>query len=323
MARRSKQAVPIRDSGKDLTASIHMLDRFTESDLETWQKRSKELDELYDTFYHSLEPERIRRRDEITNALNSKSSPPFEFKNWVRMFEYRWANSPLSAAGSVVSYGGRFNIGSACDESGAAVIFPALYIGDSPETAYREFYQISKDQASESGLTEADFCLRKSDISVRLNGRIERVFDMRDPKNLTPIAQVLSKFKPPENLNRLAKIFKLGDPKKLLIRTPAQLQSHLLGRNWRAWPAQFGLPSPSQRFGLMLKSAGFEGVIYNSTKMPGKACIAVFPSNIDNENSFVELSDPPPPTIEYNRLDANTAEGLCGWEHVRKKDQHR
>lgn len=321
MTPRAKQPVPIHGIHNDFTADIHLLERFTESDLETWKRRSRELDEVHDSLYHGLEPERNRRRDQLTAALNAKPAAPFDFESWGRMVEFRYSNDPLSAAGSVRSIGGRFNIGNDCDESGAAVVFPALYIADSYETAHRECYQISPDKIRETGLTASELCLRKSDSYVRLRGHIERVFDMRDLRNLGPVAKVLSKFAVPPELVNLARSLKLGKPETLLIRTPSRLQKNLQDTNWRGWPTQFGLPSPSQRFGLMLRWAGYEGVLYRSTKQPGANCIAVFPSNFASDRTYVEIQDPAPDTVTRTRLDIASADSLCGWEFVREKDR--
>lgn len=321
MPRRRQQPVPVRGAPNDFPASIHVLDRFSESDLEVWKKRSRELDALHDALYHGLEPERTRRRDQLIEALNAKPAPPHDFNNWVRMVQYRYANEPLSAAGSVRSIGGRFSIGNDCDESGAAAVFPALYIGDSHETAFRECYQMASKKMEATGLTPAEMSLRQSDASVRLNGHIERVFDIRNIENLKPVAKVLAKFAVPPELEKLARSLKMGRPSDLLIRTPAKLQANLQDMNWRAWPAQFGLPSPSQRFGLLLKWAGYEGILYRSSKQPGSTCIAVLTSNICSERTFIQLADGYPPAVMHNRLDLSSADALCGWEHVRQADR--
>jgi len=305
----------------DFPATIHVLDRFSESDLEVWKKRSRELDDVHDVLYHGLEGERQRRKDQLVDALNAKPGPPLDFSGWARMVQYKYANDPLSAAGSVRSIGGRFNIGNDCDESGAAVVFPGLYIGDSHETAFRECYQSSSEKMEATGLTAAEMSLRKSDTAVRVRGRIERVFDVRNIDSLKAVAKVLAKFSVPPELERLARSLRLGRPDSLLIRTPLRLQTNLQDVNWRAWPVQFGLPSPSQRFGLMLKWAGYEGVLYRSSKQPGSNCLAVFPSNICSDRSFVELQDEFPETVIHSRLDMTTASALCGWEHVREKDR--
>ena len=212
--------IPHRADARPLQPSIRVLERFTESDLRTWSKRSAQLDALHHEMYHGLEPERIARRAEIVEALLERPAEAFEFDAWVRMVAYRYANQPLSAAGSVRGHGGRFNIGNDCDQAGVARVFPALYLGDSHETAHREYYQASSADAESTGLTGAELALRKSDVSVRLRGRIDRVFDIRRIKNLEPVAKVLAKFKTTPALEKLARELKLGRASEMLIRSP-------------------------------------------------------------------------------------------------------
>ena len=94
----------------------------------------------------------------------------------------------------------------------------------------------------------------------------------------------------------------------LLIHTGKDLYKSLLG-NWRDMPMQYGLPSNSQVFARCLKQAGFEGVIYPSTKGEGE-CIAFFLDQLDGSDSFVELLDRPPSQVSITRLDAETAADL-------------
>lgn len=313
--------IPHRADARPLQPSIRVLERFTESDLRTWSKRSAQLDALHHEMYHGLEPERIARRAEIVEALLERPAEAFEFDAWVRMVAYRYANQPLSAAGSVRGHGGRFNIGNDCDQAGVARVFPALYLGDSHETAHREYYQASSADAESTGLTGAELALRKSDVSVRLRGRIDRVFDIRRIKNLEPVAKVLAKFKTTPALEKLARELKLGRASEMLIRSPKRLQENLQEVNWRAWPVQFQLPSPSQRFGQFLRMAGYEGVLYQSAKLPGSTCLAVFAGNIDSPRTFIELMDPHPPEMQHVKLDASAAAELCGWDFVRLQDR--
>ena len=322
MPRKVKQPVPLdRTSLFEQTPSIYVLDRFRESDLAIWEKRSAQFDALYDALYHGLEPERVARRQEIVDALASRPAAPFSFDSWVRIVPYAYSHCPLSAAGSVRAMGGRFNIGNDCDESRTAKVLPALYIGDSHETAFRECYQVGSRELAATGLTAADLSLRKSDSSVRLKGHITRVFDMRDRSNLEPVVKVLKKFKTPPVLEKLARELKLGKADALLIRTAARLQANMQDVNWRAWPAQFGLPAPSQRLGTFLKLAGYEGIVYRSTKLQNAACLAVFPSNIGSDKTFVEVQDAAPAGVRHTRLDIETASDLCGWEFVREQDR--
>lgn len=304
-----------------LQPSIHLLERFTESDLATWERRSRELDEVHHELYHGLEPERIKRREEIIGALQKAKAVPVKFENYVRMVPYQYSLSPLSAAGSLRGIGGRFSIGIDCDEAKAAKVFPALYIGDSPETAFREYYQITREELEATGLTAAELSLRRSDSSVRLQGQLENVLDISNLANLRAVAKVLGTFQVPPALEVLAKKLKLGPAKNLLIRTPEKLQENLQEANWRLWPTQFGLPSPSQRFGKFVRAAGFEAIKYRSVKAPGNVCLAVFPCNIANDRSFIELVDQAPAEVTYRRLDLSSAQALCGWDYVLDRDR--
>lgn len=320
MPRKVKQPVPVHGRGfGDQTPTIHVLDRFTASDLHTWTKRSQELEEIHHELYHGLEPERILRRDAIIKALCEKAAPPFEFEGYVRHLEYRYSHEPLTAKGSLLTIGGRFNPGIDCDESGAAHPFPALYIGDCHETACREAYGMAPAERTDTGLTPQELALRRSDAAVRLRGKVARPFDMRNVDNLRPVARIFAKFQVPQRLEVLAKSFKLGNARELLIRTPQRLHAAMQEFNWRAWPRQFGLPAPSQRFGNMLRVAGFDGVIYNSVRRSGATCVVVFPSNISGPDTFVELMDPAPPHVRWTRLDETSADELCGWDVVSPK----
>lgn len=80
---------------------------------------------------------------------------------------------------------------------------------------------------------------------------------------------------------------------------------------------QFGMPSPSQIFAELVRAAGFEGVLYESTKGPGR-CLAIFPEAL-TDDSYVELADAVPEPIKHTRLDSTTAEALCGWDDVAKQ----
>jgi hypothetical protein len=66
---------------------------------------------------------------------------------------------------------------------------------------------------------------------------------------------------------------------------------------------QFDLPAPSQVFGDLLRDAGFEAVLYPSTRGDGH-CVAVFPDNFKSSRSFLEVAPPVPREASMTRLDA-------------------
>ena len=97
-----------------------------------------------------------------------------------------------------------------------------------------------------------------------------------------------------------------------MIRTGQQLYDAVLKHNWRTLPIQFGLPTQSHTLAELIRAAGFEAILYRSTKGPGR-CVALYPDLLDSA-SFVELADPPPGAVKYRRLDGDSAEDLAGWD---------
>jgi len=308
-----KQSPP-RQRTSGLTPSILVLDRFSERDLEAWAERSADLDEYFRILHYSLEPERQRRMPEMRAALLSCAAPPVEFEEWSRIVETRWTLSPLSSAGGLLNYGGRFSVGVLLDTS-LVRPFPALYIGENYETAYREMHQ-REGGVGPGGLSPEDLNLGVSTSHYRVRGKISRVFDASNLLSLGPFCSVLKKFAVPEELKRVIKRLKLGPAESAMVRTPKQLLEALQVRNWRTWATQFDLPAPSQHFGSWLVGAGFEAVKYRSTKNPLGSCLAVFPDNLSGD-SFVELVDPADDNV-VRRLDCTTAAQLSGRELVAK-----
>ncbi len=99
-----------------------------------------------------------------------------------------------------------------------------------------------------------------------------------------------------------------------MINTPLRIHESVSKQNWRLWPAQFGLPAPSHILADLVRRAGFEGIIYRSSKAPGD-CVAIFPDRMAG-GSFVELSDTASSDVKHVRLDEMTASELDGWESV-------
>jgi hypothetical protein len=84
----------------------------------------------------------------------------------------------------------------------------------------------------------------------------------------------------------------------------------LLAHNWRLYPSQYEIPSNSQVFGRLLLDAGFDGVVYPSTKGSSN-CLALFPANFAKSESFVEVADDGPPHAGKLRLDSSTWEDIA------------
>jgi len=300
--------------------SLIELDRFSSASLELWSRVSADLDQLSDTLHFGTEPERLKYRDDLLGALQCCAAPPLSFERWTRMVTYSYSLSPLSAAGSLTGYGGRFNVGR--DVEKTRQFWPALYIAATHEAAYREYYQLSKGSTTTSGLTPEEMNLetRRSTSTVLLNGHIEKVFNVGDIGALEPVCAILKKIKLPRDVGPLIRRLKMKRNAIAMITSPALMQKAILENNWRIGPVQFGLPSPSQILAELIRSAGYEAIQYPSTKN-GDTCVAVFPSNIASDRTFVALSDSGPEEISHLRLDMDTADQLCGWEMLRTEDR--
>ena len=287
------------------------LDRFTEKDLETWNKRSEDLDELHQILHFDFARQRLKHRDELMKALQAKPAGPFEFKRWVRIVTYRYSQAPLSAAGSLASVGGRFNVGIDVDVENP---WPALYLAEDTETAYREKYQLPQ-AAHVSGLTLEELALERatSIATVFLDGRLERVFNINDPYAVIRLCNVLKRMPLPIAVGPILRRLKAPPSVVYNVKKPAEFRHAVLEQNWRVWPVQFGLPSPSQVLGQLLRDAGFEAVRFPSSKN-GKQCLVVYPQNVDDKRSYVLIADPCPDGVAHMRLDQDSADELCGWD---------
>lgn len=314
---RHHRKTPVPQGGSKALAgssplNLLTLDRFSEADLDKWLGLSAKLDELARILYFAVEPERIRRQGELVEALNERPAAPADFEGWVRVVDTRWTLSPLSSIGSLKAYGGRFNIGRDVMSSNRSP-FPALYVGENFETAYRERFQMEQGDTV-GGLTVEELALGASTSNYRVRGHVERVFDATSLASLSPIAKVLAKFKMPTEAVAIAKLLKMHRPSDMMIRSAESLRVALQVSNWRVWPVQYELPAPSQIFGDLIRAAGYEAIRYRSTKSRSGYCMAVLSGNLGSNRTFVELMDPAAPEVEYPRLDLGTSEQLAGWE---------
>ncbi|MBS0342359.1 MAG: RES family NAD+ phosphorylase [Proteobacteria bacterium] len=293
------------------------LDRFSAVTLEKWTEASRDIDQLSASLFFETEPERRRYREELLGALRSAPATAPEFSTWARIVTYRYSLAPLSCAGSLHDVGGRFNAGTDLDDR-TLDAWPALYIAQDYETAFREKFQLASDD-TRGGLNAQDLALtpNASHATVILRGKLSNVFALNDEAALKPICRVFRRIKMPAAALRLQKKLKISNRDNFMIRTPFQLRRALLAQNWRLQPMQFGMPSPSQIFAELVRAAGFEGILYESTKGPGQ-CLAIFPEAL-TDASYVELADAAPAPIKHTRLDSTTAEALCGWDDVAKQ----
>lgn len=310
MVKRKKPGIPQVLQKKDLPLGIWELDRFSNASLNRWKKISKDLDELEDILFFGLEPERRRLRPDLIAALKETKPISLKVQGWIRIVPWQYSLSPLSSAGSVKGYGGRFNIGGDIDEAPSQP-WPALYLAEDQETAYREKFQL-KSSESTNGLLPNELALEAggSYSLVRLNGHVNNVFDMTKPQNLEAVAKVLKKIKMPERAKVLMKNLGITSRQLHMIQNGQKLYDTVAVENWRIKPVQFGIAAQSQILAELVRAAGFEAIVYKSAQ-GAKRCLAIFPDKIGG-NTFVEVADQCPSEVTYTRLDADTAEVLSG-----------
>lgn len=290
------------------------LDRFSNADITRWQKLSNDLDELTASLYFGIEPARRRLRSRLCDALKQTGGIALDLQSWARMVTYQYSLQPLSCAGSLQSVGGRFNAGFELDDN-TLNPWPALYLAEDFETAYREKFQLASTDLTD-GLKPDELALEHAVglTTIFLNGRVENVFDMTSFVTLNSVGKIFREVKMPKEASYLARTLKISGSNKIMVQNGQQLHSAIVKNNWRIWPIQFGIPAPSQTMAELIKAAGYEGILYPSSKGPGK-CLVVFPENL-SDLSHIDLIGPAPSTATITRLDSSTSTSLEGWDSI-------
>lgn len=313
--RRHKSAASPRNqhaaTGGRGTPGILELDRFSSLDLLRWQRLSKDLDRLHSLLYFGFVEQRNVLRKELLAALQAPAFAPFEFQDWVRIIPYRYCLSPLSARGSLNGIGGRFNAGRDIP-SHVVAPWPALYLAENFDTAFREKYGSARNDLR-GPLKPEELALQtpESITSIRLNGQISRVFDLTDTAKLKPFCEALARCKMPREVAVVLRRLKIRQREITIVKTPAQLQAAVMAHNWRQWPVQFEVPAHGQILASLLIAAGYEAIVYRSSKSD-KRCLAVFPSNIGSNDTRIELAPGYPEQVDHSRLDMDSATALSG-----------
>lgn len=309
MARR-RRPLPPRDSQRNGPASVSPpslaeLERFSHASLAQWKAAGKNLADLSLSLYFGLERYRKEHANALVEAIRARLGGPFRFESWARIVGYRYTLQPLSVAGSMRS-GGRFNIGSTLNPA-VFPPFPSLYIAEDLETAFRERFGIERS-AQVNGLTAEELALLKpgSFTHVEIRGMVESILDVGDLEVLRPFAEIISRFRMPTIVRTLARKLQLKNAPGL-VRSAVMLQRQLLNPNWRMQPAQHDLPSNSQIFGQIAAAAGVHGILFPSSKNSPKRCLALFPQNWADSESFVEVIGALPDGAPIVRLDKGRA----------------
>jgi hypothetical protein len=282
---------------------VTLLDAFTDANLVEWNARGALLQEYLYQWYFELESQRATYQDSIRDSLACCGTSVVPLASWGRQLDVQYVNHPLSSYGSLQWVGGRFNYGRAIDP-GRFAPFPALYLAEDAETAYREYFQVARAARDSSGLTGAEFALarERSYAWVRVTGAAHNAFDATTTANLSAFTKIISGFTVSSRIRDMEQQLGLTKPLEL-ITTPQTMLSSLMDPKWRHWPSQFGVPANSQVFGRLLIDAGFEAVLYRSTKSSGK-CLAVFTRQLHRSPTEIEVVPPGPPGLILATLSA-------------------
>jgi hypothetical protein len=276
----------------------YILEQGSLRDLNRAKKRTAVYLEYYWKHYSELAYQRSLIEDELRQALNESCTRDFEFKRWQRAVKYKYSLDPLSTVGSASDIGGRFNMGE--DVNPNLPQFPALYLAADKDTALQETLGQVPVEKSELSPRELALTNPQSETIVSVSGRLEQVVDVGKIASLRRFVDLIRGFKLSRDVLKLARYLGIGEPE--MVTTPSLLSKTLLEENWRALPRLFDVPSNSQIFGLLVFTAGIEGIIYPS-KLTGQECMCIFPRNFAGTSSFVEIDDPAPDGVSATRLD--------------------
>ena len=210
------------------------LERFSEASLQQWDTASRDLDEIQDSLFFGTEPERRRYRTELIAALKGIEPKNLVLSDWHRLVTYRYSLAPLSCAGSLQDIGGRFNAGTDLDPQ-TLDAWPALYLAEDYETAFREKFQIESDY-TENGLNPQELALQHgcSHTDVIVRGQLSNVFDMTSADSLAPVASVFRRIKMPAQAQRLKRKMNIKNGHCFMVQTGKHIHDMIFKQNWRS-----------------------------------------------------------------------------------------
>ena len=284
-----------------------LVEYFTDAEIEAWLNRGADYQSYHYLWYFELEAQRAARQEELLDAL--RRSPAVDVKltgGWGRALQYVYSHTPLSCIGSLKWVGGRFNYGNDIDRTRFPP-FPALYLAEDIETGIREMLGLTS-QDIRSGLTahELSLCSENGLAWVSVEGAVNNVFDLTTSSNLKAFTDVIASFQLSSHVRQLERVLGLATMK--IITDSAHLHTTFMAEEWRQNPVMWNTPANPQLIGHLLTQAGFEGVLYSSTRT-SKLSLALFTRQFRNSSSVVRVKNPPP-TATCCELSATTFEDL-------------
>lgn len=273
------------------------------SSITSWEKHHSKIVDYYYRHYSYFHQERSKILGKLKTALNENNCE-YTFNKWHRLVTYQYSNNPLSSKGSLLNDpGGRFNIGDINRYKFQP--FPALYIAEDFDTAYREAFQLKQDETI-NGLHGEELSLygNNSFSNVVLNGEIHYLLDLRKKKTLQTFYQEIKNIKLPSSFKKEAESLKI--PVIPHVKSLKELMNSILSENWRDSPIQADIPSNSQILGQIAEMSGVEAILYPSIRSRNKYCIAIFPRNFNGSSSYVKLKDRAPDDVKITSLNRDS-----------------
>ena len=294
---------PIKDVEKEVS---DLLEHGTLESLKKGKQLSKDYLKHQWDFYSELAFQRNAIAEELIDAVSESCIEDYEFESWQRVLTWKYTNHPLCTVGSLKHYGGRFNIGDNISPTSALKSFPAFYIAEDQHTARSEAFG---SQVADVILTPEDVSLtnKRSYACISISGSLDKVIDLTKKSSLTKFVRFISKFHIPKSILDSAALLNLPPP--TLVTSSTMLLESFMAIDWRKVPAQGDIPANSQIFGQIAYKAGVDGILFKSSKTK-RLCLAIFPSNFANGNSFMKLDDEPPEKWTVKIIDSDNFE-LC------------
>lgn len=280
-----------------------ILDIFSLKDIRLTAQRQQAIADYCWDHYSHFAHQRSLIFDKLKNSL-AGNCKTFAFYKWQRVVSYQFSLMPLSAKGSILNApGGRFNIGD-IDQSKFPK-FAGLYLAEDRETAYKEKFGLNQ-KGKISGLTAEDLTLtsQQSITIVCIQGEMKQTLDLRNPNSLNEFFNLVKEIKLPKSF--VTRANKLNIDPMYEIKSLNVLIKDLLQPNWRGMPMVYDIPANSQILGQIAHAAGIEAILYPSAKKSEKNCLVVFPENLAQSASHLEIEDNTPSEIKFKRLDSHT-----------------
>ena len=283
-------------------AQPHLLDQFSAGSIGDSKKSAEALSKYHWDFYGELAIQRYKALPAIKEALLEASNKDFSIKKWQRVVKYKWSHAPLSARGSLIDPGGRFNIGEI--DTTRFPAFSGLYIASDKETSMQEVL-LGSSAATVTGWLDAHELALANPASITIvsvSGHIESVINLENEKCFKKFVEVIKDFEIDKEFFDRAKSLGLLPPN--IIHTTEELIRSLMDKNWRQLPMFADVPATSQIFGQLALETGIGGIVYPSI-LTKKPCAVIFLDNFKNSGSFVQLDDSPPRDEIVRRVDAH------------------